>query len=380
MIVMILLLLFINLVSSQFLSIKSHIDESKIKTLLRVDGEITSKGILLTTESKKDGLISTIKTLPTNFQINGKIKSDGIGKGFALWLTTKPIVSGNNFGGKFTESSEGIYVKVPTDSLRGTTTIHNSEQQLSQCTFPSSINFESISFELKYTEKTNKLIISIGKDKGGCEMTYEGKLKHMYFAISALDDKNGGNHQIKSLEIIDLKKKTKSTKELLGNDKSINGLNFGFTENELFSDGDNIDLALQKMYSVLGKVQQQASKLDKLNDENSNLMKIIVNGAKHLNEMLKSQELIIDTSDILVDVDTFMERLRAIEEITGTTTTDLKILISTTIKSNKNIIKNNEASTHTFFWICFFLMQFCTVVLVLNLLKKKRDMNQRKAI
>ncbi|EDR27736.1 hypothetical protein EDI_103520 [Entamoeba dispar SAW760] len=122
--------------------------------------------ILLTTESKKDGLISTIKTLPTNFQINGKIKSDGIGKGFALWLTTKPIVSGNNFGGKFTESSEGIYVKVPTDSSRGTTTIYNTEKQLTQCTFPNSIHFESISFELKYEEKTNKLIISIGKDKG----------------------------------------------------------------------------------------------------------------------------------------------------------------------------------------------------------------------
>ncbi|EDR24396.1 hypothetical protein EDI_007050 [Entamoeba dispar SAW760] len=65
-------------------------------------------------------------------------------------------------------------------------------------------------------------------------------------------------------------------------------------------------------------------KLDKLNDENSNLMKIIVNGAKHLNEI-----------DILVDVDTFMERLRAIEEITGTTTNDLKILISTTISLTK---------------------------------------------
>ncbi|EDR27737.1 hypothetical protein EDI_103530 [Entamoeba dispar SAW760] len=180
---------------------------------------------------------------------------------------------------------------------------------------------------------------------------------------------------IKMVEIIKLnhlkllKKKTKSTKELLGNDKSINGLNFGFTESELFNDGDDIDLALQKIYLVLGKVQQQASKLDRLNDENSNLMKMIVNGAKHLNEI-----------DILVDVDTFMERLRAIEEITGTTTNDLKILISTTISSNKNTIKNNEASTHTFFWICFFLMQFCTVVLVLNLLKKKRDMNQRKAI
>ncbi|EDR24198.1 hypothetical protein EDI_229290 [Entamoeba dispar SAW760] len=162
---------------------------------------------------------------------------------------------------------------------------------------------------------------------------------------------------IKMVEIIKLnhlkllKKKTKSTKELLGNDKSINGLNFGFTESELFNDGDDIDFALQKILFSIRKVNNK-----------------------------QSQELIIDTSDILVDVDTFMERLIAIEEITGTTTNDLKILISTTISSNKNTIKNNEASTHTLFWICFFLMQFCTVVLVLNLLKKKRDMNQRKAI
>ena len=66
-------------------------------------------------------------------------------------------------------------------------------------------------------------------------------------------------------------------------------LPYQFTESELYQDGDSLRNGLQKFYLMMGKVQQQAKELEKLNQDNDGLVKLIVNGEKHINEIIKNK-------------------------------------------------------------------------------------------
>ena len=386
MIISIVIFLLITFVSSQEVSITDPIDENKIRKQLKIDGIINTQDIELTTEMKKDGMIETIKQLPSSFEIKGSIESDGIGKGFALWFSKEQIYSGNIYGGRVNindnnrDDKIGVYVKVSTDIAGDVVSLNriNDNSQLNHCKFSIQANKKKIDFIVTYDYKSMKFTVQLNTDKEICSIETTIGLSSTKFAITAQDEKHGGKHKLKSLEIIDPKKVEHKADDLLkeGDEK----LNYEFIESELFGSSDKIETALQKLYTILGRVYSQAMQLDKLNTENERLLKIVINGAKHLNEMLQNQELVIDTSDIQFDIQTFQHRLNAIESITRLTFNDLRHVLGINNNTNTKILKRNEQSSHPVFWFLFISLQVGTLLLTFNLLRIKLIKKERKEL
>ncbi|ELP93320.1 hypothetical protein EIN_057050 [Entamoeba invadens IP1] len=343
---------------------------------LNVDGSIQQKSILLTEKGRRFGQVSTQKKLLTNFQVSGVLESDGIGRKFDIWLTTNEITNG---GIAVQNSNEGYHIVVPTSPFNSKIELYDIKYNgLGGCELNQKFQFNVIPFTIKYDAKTMNMSMSFGDKDTKCEFSRVGAINAPYLTIAALDDRNGGNHQIASLKVQDTKKKTTTTKEALQGET--NELNYAFTENELFVGGDSVEIAKEKIYLMMGKIAEKISEVENLSNENEKIMKIITNGGKHLYDMLQSQELIIDTSDILFDVETFKGRMKSIQEVSKGTVGDIQALIGSAKIRNKATIKSNTESNHTFFWTVFFVMQFSTVFIAAYLLMKTKIYYSRKSL
>ena len=385
----IIFLLFVILTQSQIISIKEPIDEIKLRRQFKIDAIVQTNKLELTQNHKKNGLLQTTKQLPKDFIIKGEIQSEAVGTGFALWLSKDELFTGNIYGGRINVNDQnkfdnlGLYLKVATEKYGDVVSLNkiNDNVQINHCKFTLQANKTKMGFNLSYEDSKKKLSIEITTDNEQCKIEANYDLPNsVFFGLSAIDDKSVGNHQLTSLEIVDPKKTSKSVNEILQSGEENERLHYEFIESELFGNSDDIEHALQKLYTVIGRVYDQAMKLDTLNTENDRLIKILKNGVQHLNEMLKNQELVIDTNDIQFDIQTFKHRLSAIEKLTGMTLNDLNHVLGINSNTNEKIMKRNEQSNHPFFWFSFFILQVITMMLLFNLLRIKLWKKERREL
>ncbi|KAL7716244.1 L-type lectin-like domain-containing protein [Entamoeba marina] len=363
-------LFLIVLVAADF-SFESPIDNSKLRKQFKLDATVENGFIPLTHQHRRTGLITSLNTLPKSFEVNIKLSSDGVGKGFAIWLTPKQLEKGNVFGGKYTE---GFCIIIPTNNGNNAVNLYGAlDSVIGHCD-----NFNDhneINVILKYDAKTSVLEVKINKE---CVITTTQQISDPYISISAESERNNGNNRIEQITMKNTRKKSKNTKEMLENKDR---LPYQFTPNELFlNDDDTIENGLEKYYLMLGRVAEQAKQLEELNKDNSQTMTLIVNAVKHLNQILSKQELVIDTSNILEDVETFKDRLGSIQEITTSAGQNLKRLSTSTKRANTKTREHNSSSTEFFYWIVFVISNMIMLVVGVYLLRSKRMIESRKII